>query len=61
MPDLTGSPDLHVTDTTTALIERLTRQGVLGEPRVADRPIAREVVRARATGSVSELVTEQRR
>jgi len=60
MPDPTDSTDQHAVDT-TALITRLTRQGVLGEPRSADRPIACDVVRARATGSVSELVTEQRR
>ncbi|HEY0168914.1 MAG TPA: type II toxin-antitoxin system prevent-host-death family antitoxin [Jatrophihabitans sp.] len=46
---------------TAPLIERLTEQGVLGRPERADRPSARGVVRARATGSVSELVAEQRR
>jgi prevent-host-death family protein len=46
---------------TAPLIERLTEQGILGRPRRADRPDARSIVRARATGSVAELVTEQRR
>ena len=46
---------------TAPLIEELTRQGVLGKPRRSDRPLARTMVRARATDSVSELVSEQRR
>jgi prevent-host-death family protein len=46
---------------TAPLIEQLTQQGVLGKPRRSDRPGARGVVRAQATDSVSELVTEQRR
>ncbi|MEO7259758.1 MAG: type II toxin-antitoxin system prevent-host-death family antitoxin [Jatrophihabitantaceae bacterium] len=46
---------------TAPLIERLTQQGVLGRPQRADRPTARDVVRARATDSVSKLVVEQRR
>ncbi len=45
---------------TAPLIEQLTEQGVLGKPRRADRPRARGIVRARAAGSVSELVGEQR-
>jgi prevent-host-death family protein len=46
---------------TAPLIEQLSQQGVLGKPRRADRPTARGIARARATDSVSELVTEQRR
>jgi prevent-host-death family protein len=46
---------------TAPLIEELTRQGVLGKPRRADRPVARSIDRVRATDSVSELVSEQRR
>ncbi len=45
---------------TAPLIEQLTEQGVLGRPRRADRPDAQDVVRARATGPVSDLVREQR-
>lgn len=46
---------------TAPLIERLTQQGVLGKPQRVDRPVARGIVRARATDSVSDLVAEQRR
>lgn len=43
------------------LLERLTRQGVLGRPQRAGRPVAGGAARAHATGSVSELVAQQRR
>lgn len=43
------------------LIEQLTRQGVLSKPRRSQRPTASGVSRVRARGSVSELVSEQRR
>jgi len=43
------------------LLDRLAQQGVLSKPRDAGRPVARRVTRARARGSVSELVGEQRR
>jgi prevent-host-death family protein len=43
------------------LIETLTRQGVLGKPRVSQRPLASGSPRVRARGPVAELVSEQRR
>ncbi len=43
------------------LIEQLTRQGVLSKPRRSQRPTARGASRVPARGSVSELVSEQRR
>jgi prevent-host-death family protein len=43
------------------LIEQLTRQGVLSKPRRSQRPAARGAPRVQARGSVSELVSEQRR
>ncbi|MGH3754848.1 MAG: hypothetical protein ACRDRP_19545 [Pseudonocardiaceae bacterium] len=43
------------------LIEQITRQGVLSKPRRPQRPAARGVSRVTARGSVSELVSEQRR
>lgn len=43
------------------LIDQLVQQGVLSKPRRGDRPVARGAARAHATGSVSELVSEQRR
>ena len=45
---------------TAPLLEDLTQRGVLSRPR-GDRPTARGLVRARASGSVSNLVSEQRR
>lgn len=43
------------------LLEQLIQRGVLSRPRRADRPEARRAGRVRATGSVSDLVSEQRR
>ena len=45
---------------TGPLLDRLTQSGLLSKPR-GDRPAARGLVRARASGSVSDLVSEQRR
>ena len=45
---------------TAPLLEDLTQRGVLSRPR-GHRPAARGLVRARASGSVSDLVNEQRR
>ena len=42
------------------LLDQLTQQGVLSRPS-GPRPAARGAVRARATGSVSDLVGDQRR
>jgi len=42
------------------LLDQLTQQGVLSRPS-RPRPSARNAVRARATGSVSDLVGDQRR
>ncbi len=43
------------------LLERLTREGVLGRPKRADRPTSTPSRRVKASRSVSELVSEQRR
>jgi prevent-host-death family protein len=43
------------------LLERLTREGLLGRPRRAERPAASGAPRAHASRPVSELVGEQRR
>lgn len=43
------------------LLEQLAQRGVLSTPRGAPRPAARSIVRASASGPVSDLVTEQRR
>lgn len=42
------------------LIEALTERGVLSRPR-GERPVARRATRVQATGTVSDLVSEQRR
>jgi prevent-host-death family protein len=42
------------------LIERLTREGVLGRPQRSGRPAASGRPRVRASGSVADLVSEQR-
>ena len=46
---------------TAPLLDQLIRTGVLNRPRRDDRPAARGVTRAHASGPVSELVSEQRR
>ena len=43
-----------------ALLDQLTQRGVLSRP-TGPRPAARGAVRARANGSVSDLVGDQRR
>lgn len=43
------------------VIERLTREGVISRPRSAVRPKAAGRPRVQARGSVSQLVSEQRR
>lgn len=45
----------------TALLEDLTRRGVLNPPSTAPRSRAREVRRTRPTAPVSDTVSEQRR
>jgi len=56
-----GTPVARLIAVDTApLLERLTQDGVLSRPD-GDRPAARGVVRARASGSVSDLVGDQRR
>ena len=46
---------------TAPLLDQLMASGVLSRPRREDRPAARGADRARASGPVSELVSEQRR
>lgn len=46
---------------TAPLLDQLIRTGVLNRPRRDDRPAARAVTRAHASGPVSDLVSEQRR
>ena len=46
---------------TAPLLDQLIQSGVLNKPCRDDRPAARGVARARASGPVSELVTEDRR
>jgi prevent-host-death family protein len=45
----------------TDTLERLTIEGAITAPMAAARPSARELPRVRSRGSVSDLVTEQRR
>lgn len=45
----------------TDTIERLTREGVISPPTSTRRPRASDVPRIRSRGSVSDLVSEQRR
>lgn len=57
-----GTPVVRLVPVHTApLLERLTQQGVLSRPRTASRPNASRAPRVHARGSVSDLVTEQRR
>ncbi|WP_232065381.1 type II toxin-antitoxin system Phd/YefM family antitoxin [Mycobacterium shinjukuense] len=57
-----GTPVVRLVAVDSApLLEQLTRQGVVSRPRSAVRPTARGAPRVRARGSVSELVSEQRR
>lgn len=46
---------------TAPLLDQLTQAGVLSRPRRAERPEARRARRVRTTGSVADLVSEQRR
>jgi hypothetical protein len=43
---------------TAPLLDQLIQRGVLSKPGRDDRPAARGVARAHASGPVSELVTE---
>ncbi|MEV4419445.1 type II toxin-antitoxin system prevent-host-death family antitoxin [Patulibacter sp. NPDC049589] len=43
------------------LIDRLTREGVLGPPTSTERPVATATERVPAVGSVSDLISEHRR
>lgn len=45
---------------TMTLIDQLTEQGVISRPLSADKPNAAAIRRVMATGSVSELISEQR-
>lgn len=57
-----GTPVARLLSVDTApLLEQLTASGVLSKPRRSGRPAAIGAPRARATGSVTELVSEQRR
>jgi len=57
-----GTPVARLLAVDTApLLDQLIASGVLSKPRRADRPAARGVARAQASGPVSELVSEQRR
>ncbi len=57
-----GTPVARLLAVDTApLLDHLVRSGVLTKPRRAGRPVARDAARARASGPVSELVSEQRR
>ena len=57
-----GTPVARLLAVDTApLLDQLIQRGVLSKPRRDDRPAARGVARAHASGPVSELVSEQRR
>lgn len=57
-----GTPVARLVPVATApLLEQLVEQGVLGRPRRADRPKARQADRVRASGAVAALVEEGRR
>ncbi len=57
-----GTPVVRLLAVDTApLLDQLIARGVLSKPRRADRPAARGIARAQASGPVSELVSEQRR
>lgn len=57
-----GTPVARLLAVDTApLLDQLVQRGVLSKPRRGDRPTARGAARARASGPVSELVSEQRR
>ncbi|BBZ48342.1 hypothetical protein MHEI_00590 [Mycobacterium heidelbergense] len=57
-----GTPVVRLVAVDTApLLEQLTKQGVVSRPRSAGRPTATGAPRVRARGSVSDLVSEQRR
>ena len=45
----------------SSVIERLEREGLVTRPKHAKRPVATEHQREKASGSVSDLVTELRR
>jgi prevent-host-death family protein len=66
-----GGAELVITDrgvpvarilglTTTATLERLTEEGVIGRPQVARRPRASQRPRPRTRRSLADLVSDQR-
>jgi prevent-host-death family protein len=66
-----GGAELVITDrgvpvarilglTTTATLERLTEEGVIGRPQVARRPRASQRPRPKTRRSLAELVSDQR-
>lgn len=57
-----GTPVARLVSVDTGpLLEQLTREGVLSRARRAERPTASGAPRVRARGSVSDLVSEDRR
>jgi prevent-host-death family protein len=57
-----GTPVVRLVAVDTApLLEQLTQQGVVSRPQSAGRPTASRTPRVHARGSVSGLVSEQRR
>ena len=47
--------------TTTATLERLTKEGVIGQPQAVRRPLASGHPRPRAGRPLADFVSEQRR
>lgn len=57
-----GTPVVRLLAIDTApLIDRLTREGVLGPPTSMDRPVARDIDLIHSEGSVSDYIAEHRR
>lgn len=57
-----GVPVARLTAVDTApLIDQLTRDGILAKPILSARPKASAMRRVKARGSVSDLVSEERR
>lgn len=57
-----GIPVARLSDIRSAtLLERLTREGVISPPRASARPTAKNRTRVRATESVADHVSRQRR
>lgn len=56
-----GIPVIRLVPVDSApILERLIEAGVIGRPRTTQRPLARDIQRVKARGSVSELVSKQR-